>query len=287
MMTSLLAPNTRTIALKNVERLPSLSPAVNRLLGLLAKRDADIQLMGRVIASDPALSGHILSVANSALFSRGSNVKTVDQAITRIGIAKLRRIALSKSAARIFRGMKTPPEWSMTRFQLHSVAVGAAAELLCEYLEVEDAESAFLGGLMHDVGKVLIAIGQPDRFREIENLVSITGRSQVEFERDLLGTDHAELSGLAVAKWELPFPLSRAVSRHHDPDEAGEFGSVSLSQALKAADEFANSLAISVREQPSDAKPPVLPVIPGHEYPGAKFAEKFEAEWKLLSAVCF
>ena len=67
MMTSLLAPNTRTIALKNVERLPSLSPAVNRLLGLLAKRDADIQLMGRVIASDPALSGHILSVANSAL----------------------------------------------------------------------------------------------------------------------------------------------------------------------------------------------------------------------------
>ena len=169
--------------------------------------------------------------------------------------------------------------------------VGAAAEILCDYMDVEDHEMAFLGGLMHDVGKVLIATGQPDKFREIEDLVGITGRNQIEFERDLLGTEHAELSGMAVAKWELPFPLSRAVSRHHDPEEASEFGFVSLSRVLKVADEFANGLGISVREAPEMAhalvEPPALPAIPGHEYPAAKFVERFEADWKVLSAICF
>jgi putative nucleotidyltransferase with HDIG domain len=294
-MSALLAYNTatatRALALKNVERLPSLSPAVNRLLGLLAKREVDLQLMSRVISSDPSLSGHILNVANSALFNRGTTIKTIDQAVMRLGLTRLRRIALSKSAARIFRGMKTPAEWSMTRFQLHSVAVGAAAEILCEYLPVEDPEMAFLGGLMHDVGKVLIAAGQPDKFREIEDLVGITGRNQIEFERDLLGTDHSELSGMAVAKWELPFLLSRAVARHHDPEEAGEFGTVSLSRILQAADEFANGLGISVRESPAIAdaqsEPPALPAISGHAYPCGKFVERFEDEWKVLSAVCF
>jgi putative nucleotidyltransferase with HDIG domain len=286
-MSALLATSTRAIALKNIERLPSLSQAVNRLLGLLAKRNVDLQMMGRVISTDPALSGHILSIANSALFSRGAAVKTMEQATARLGLTKLRQIALGKSAARIFRSMKTPAEWSMTRFQLHSVAVGSAAEILCDLLPVEDREMAFLSGLMHDVGKVLIATGQPDKYLEIEELVKVTGRGQLEFERDLLGTDHTELSGLAVAKWELPFQLSRAVAHHHNPEEAREYGIVSLSRVLQAADQFANSLGIAVRETPALTEPPILPAIPGCEYPTSQFAERFEAEWKILSAVCF
>jgi HD-like signal output (HDOD) protein len=285
-MAALLATNTRTIALKNIDRLPSLSPAVNRLLGMLAKRDIDLNQLGRVIAADPVLCGHILSAANSAFFSRGAQVKSIDEAIARLGMTKLRRIALSKSVSRIFRGMRTPDGWSMTRFQLHSVATGAAAEILCELMTVEDQENAFLGGLMHDVGKVLIACGQPGQYLEIEEQVKLTVRPQVEFEREILGTDHAELSGLAVAKWELPFPLSRAVALHHTPELAREFGEVSLSMLLQVADQFTNSIGISVRASPTDLEP-ALPVIPGHEYPAAEFASRFEAEWKVLSAVCF
>jgi HD-like signal output (HDOD) protein len=286
-MSALLATNTRAVALKNVDRLPSLSPAVNRLLGMLAKRDIDLGMLGRTINSDPSLCGHILSAANSAFFSRGTQVKAIDQAVARLGLTKLRRIALSKSVSRIFRTLRAPEGWSMTRFQLHSAATGAAAELLCDFLPVEDSENAFLGGLMHDIGKVLIACGQPAQYAEIEKLVLESGRDRIEFEREILGTDHAELSGLAVAKWELPFPLSRAVAHHHDPELPREFGDVSLSAALKAADQFTNSLGISVREAPADLEPPSLPVVPGHEYPRAEFAHQFEAEWKILSAVCF
>jgi HD-like signal output (HDOD) protein len=286
-MSALLATNTRNLALKNVDRLPSLSPAVNRLLGMLAKRDVDINQLGRVISADPSLCGHILSAANSALFGRTWQIQSIEQAVARLGLTKLRRIALSKSVSRIFRGLRTPENWSITRFQLHSAATGAAAEILCEYLPVEDQENAFLGGLMHDVGKVLIATGQPTQFAEIETLVASTGRSQVEFEHDLLGTDHAELSGLAVAKWELPFLLSRAVAHHHNPEAPRRYGDVSLSAILHAANRFTNSLGISVREPLPDLQPPELPVIPGHEYPGAEFAERFAEEWKILSAVCF
>ena len=287
-MSVLLATNTRSLALKNVDRLPSLSPAVSRLLGMLTKRDIDVTLLCRTIRADPSLAGHLLSAANSAFFNRGTQVASIDQAVTRLGLTKLRRIVLSKSVSRIFRGMRSPEGWSMTRFQLHSVATAAAAEILCEYLPVEEQENAFLGGLMHDVGKVLIACGQPAQFTEIENMVASTGRGQVEFEREILGTDHAELSGLAVAKWELPFPLSRAVAHHHTPEIARDYCGVSLSAALQAADLFTNSLGISVRSAALGDRPPAaLPEIPGHEYPGAEFAARFEEEWKILSAVCF
>jgi HD-like signal output (HDOD) protein len=287
-MPALLATSTRALALKNVERLPSLSPAVNRLLGMLAKRDVDLPLLSRTISADPSLSGHILSAANSAYFNRGAQVKSIDQAVTRLGLTKLRRIALSKSVTRIFRAMRSPEEWSMTRFQLHSVATGAACEILCEYLPVEDDESAFLGGLMHDVGKVLIACGQPAQFAEIESLVAATGRTQVDCEREVLGTDHAELSGLAVAKWELSFPLSRAVAHHHSPEPARDYGEISLSTILRAANDFTNSLSISVR-QPREGEdvPAHLPEVAGHEYPVTEFVARFEDEWKVLSAVCF
>lgn len=286
-MIALLATTTRATALKNIDRLPSLSPAVNRLLGMLAKRDIDMAQLSRVIGVDPALTGHLLSAANSAFFNRGAVVKSIDQAVARLGLTKLRRIALSKSVSRIFRGMRTPDGWSMTRFQLHSVATAAAAEILCEYLPVEDGENAFLGGLLHDVGKVLIACGQPAQFAEIESAVAVTGRSQMEFEREALGADHAELSGLAVAKWELPFQLSRAVAHHHSPEMAHEFGEVSLSRILCVADQFTNSLGISVREPPVVQAPAELPAIPGYEYPRTRFAARFEEEWKILSAVCF
>ena len=286
-MSVLFATTTRIAALKHVERLPSLSPAVNRLLGMLTKRDIDMVQLGRVIGADPSLCGHILSAANSAYFNRGAQIKSIDQAVARLGLTKLRRIALGKSVTRIFRGMRTPDGWSTTRFQLHSVATGAAAEILCEYLPVEDGENAFLGGLMHDVGKVLIACGQPEQYTEVESAVSLTGRPQSEFETEILGADHAELSGLAVAKWELPFQLSRAVAHHHSPEMAREFGEVSLSMILHVADRFTNSLGISVREPTAEQAPAELPRIPGHEYPEGPFAERFEEEWKILSAVCF
>jgi HD-like signal output (HDOD) protein len=290
-MSALLAHNTRNLALKNVDRLPSLSPAVNHLLGMLAKRDIDMRQLGRVITTDASLCGHILSAANSALFGRSVQIKSIEQAVARLGLSKLRRIALSKSVSRLFRGMRTPEGWSMTRFQMHSVATGAAAEILCEYLPVEDSENAFLGGLMHDVGKVLIATGQPAQYLEIEGLVAKTGRSQIEFEHELLGTDHAELSGLAVAKWDLPFPLSRAVAHHHFPEPPRQFDEVSLSAVLQAADRFTNSLGISIREAAPIVEgvepPPVeLPVIAGHDYPRQEFAEHFAEGWKVLSAVC-
>ena len=286
-MSALLANDTRNLALKNIERLPGLSPTINRLLGLLARRNIDIVQLGHVISSDPSLCGHILSTANSALFGGKSQLKSIEQAVSRLGLTKLRRIALSVSVSRIFRGLRSSGGWSMTRFQLHSVATGAAAEILCDYLPVEDQENAFLAGLMHDVGKVLISTGQPAQFAEIEKLVESTGRCQVEFERELLGTDHAELSGLAVAKWELPFLLSRAVAHHHDPEAAREPGQVSLSAILQTADRFTNSLGVSVREASPGQGTPELPSIPGHLYSGAEFAARFAEEWKVLSAVCF
>ena len=104
------------------------------------------------------MAGTLLSVANSAMYSRyGSASSTID-AIVRLGYSKLKRFALAQTFARVFRFGRPASVWSPTRFHLHSSAVGMAGELLADRLAVVNGENAFLAGLVHDLGKLLFAV---------------------------------------------------------------------------------------------------------------------------------
>jgi putative nucleotidyltransferase with HDIG domain len=283
-MTPVTANHSRQSAMKALDKLPALSQTVGQLLGTLAQSVPDIMKLERLINKDPALAGLLLSVANSAAYSRYSATSSTMDAISRLGYSKLKRFALSQAFAKVFRFGRPAPVWSPTRFHLHSSAVGMAAELIADKLPVEDGEHAFLCGLMHDIGKLLIAVALPDQYQRIDAF-ALHGGSPMEKEVELLGLTHAELSGLAAERWKLPQPVCEAVSRHHSPAMETP-RNIPLSRLVQASNSFVNSLGITVMNVKPEGDP-VLPGFNGFHLDAESFSREFQAEWETMSSLCF
>jgi HD-like signal output (HDOD) protein len=272
-----------------LDRLPRLSPLILQLVAKLARpiRDVQVQELTLLIEKDPLLAGQVLSMANSALFGRKTQVTTVDRAITVIGLGTLRRFSIAFSISNLFRSFHSAPSFSMTRFNLHSVATATLVEALVNQVPVEFAESAFVAGILHDVGRLLIAVTLPDEFESVAAMASVKDAPLVECERSVLDIDHAELSGLALERWGLAEPIQRAVRYHHDPERAiaqSDPGpeKVSLSLVLNKADAFVNYLGMSILAPRAAAQKPPSLEFTGFPYSQEQVIETFDREWKKL-----
>ncbi len=258
-----------------------------QLLARLARRNCDIIELTAVVEKDAVLSAQILRLANSAVFGRSQPISSVKHAIAMVGVGAMRKFALGASISNLFSRFRTAPSFSMARFNLHSVATGILVELISDEIEFEDSNGAFIAGLLHDVGKLLIAVSMPQQYEEILAVVAVSGAPLIDCERDILGTDHAELSGLAISRWELTEAIRWAAFYHHQPESAVDVehtgpGKLSLSLAVHQADAFINGLGMSVLPpQPVRGEAPSLE-FPGFEFPAERVNKRLELELKNL-----
>jgi putative nucleotidyltransferase with HDIG domain len=278
---------SREESLKNIEKLPKLSPMLMHFVALAAKPGIDVDELAEVVERDTVLSAQILQRANSAWFGRSNHIRTIHHAIAMLGIGTIRRFALGSSITNLFAREKIAKDFSISRFNLHSVATGTLAEILAEELAIENREAAFVAGLLHDIGKLLIATHMRDRYEDVLAAAAIGGGTVIEFEQSFLGTDHAELSALAISRWELGDAMRIAARYHHDPatgtaEERLRPGKIGLTAVVARANAFVNYLGMSVL-------PAIAPQAerPSLEFPGTRLRpavvrDKFQAEWKNL-----
>jgi HD-like signal output (HDOD) protein len=270
----------RQKALKSLDRLPPLAPAVGQLLSKLAFREVNYGDLAELVEKDALLCAHILRTVNSAAYARAKTITSVAQAMSLLGTTTLRRSALGFALGNLFPRSKAAPGWSRMRFNLHSGATGILTEAIVEALPVEKKEGAFVAGMLHDLGRLLIAVGLPERYETISAMNQVTEKPVFECERELIFVDHAELSGLALKQWGLPEVVYQSVAYHHMPlDKRAPW----MAGVLCKADRFVNHLGISILPpRPLVGDPPSLD-IPGFEYDQRAVLEKFEREWKILS----
>ncbi len=248
---SVKAPsNARQQTLRCLDRLPPFSPILSRLLATLSRDDVSFAKMADLIEKDAVLSGNILALVNSASYGRRGRVNSVRHAVSLLGVAKLKNAALGMSITRMWNQVKTPPGWSMAAFNQHAIAAALLSDFLAQEAPVEYAEGAFIAGLLHDLGVMLLAVGQPDIYVEIDRQVEQLQRPRPECEMDLLGFTHAELSSEALRVWALPGEIQTAVRYHdcvdHDPTPRTE-NSLPLSYIVGAANDYATQMGIGVQ----------------------------------------
>jgi len=278
----------REQTLKCLDRVPALSPMTTQLLAKLARRDCEVDALTSLVEKDALLSAQILKLANSAMFGRARTVVSVHHAIAMLGMGVLRKFTLGSAISNIFARRKTAPTFSMTRFNLHSVATATLAEILCDELPVHNAEHAFVAGLLHDLGRLLLAVNLPAQFESMLSCHAVSPDIPLwAFEQEFLGIDHAELSGIKASHWELGQPIRWAVRYHHEPDLAQDVegvpaGKVALSLLLNKADTFVNFLNIS--QFPGRLGFEEAPSLdfPGFTYSQERVMARFEQEWKGL-----
>ena len=236
---STLPPNQAAI-LATLHELPPFSPVLNKLLGTLGDESFSFGQLGALIEQDTVLTGNVLRLVNSAAYARRAEVMAISNAIAVLGVNKLRNLVLTLSVANMWKSVKTPEGWSLERFNLHELSTAILCDMLAQRIDLQFPEGAFLAGLLHDLGKLLIVMASPADYLDIEAHAARTGGTLLEAERLVLDTDHAALSAEALAIWKLPSMLQQAVRDHHQP-VAG-----ALSMVVAVADECANRLGLGV-----------------------------------------
>lgn len=269
--------------LRGLDQLPRLSPNVNRLLNALAHVDVEVREVTELVERDALLTAHILKLANSALMNCGREIISVRQAIAYLGLNTLRRAALSFTVLRVFGRLKTPPTWSFIRFNQHAAATATLAEIVAHTLPSRHEDQAFIAGLLHDIGKVVIAVALPQLFEDTAALARVSDRPLFDCEREMIGIDHAELSALALARWDFPELIRRAVQYHHT-EEYQRDSELSLNAVVRIADQHVNHVGISVLGA-DPARAADTTVLNGCTVSLEPSFERFAAEWRQLASL--
>jgi len=230
-----------------VDRLPPIPGATGRLLAILARRDLEARDIVTLVEADPVLAGHVLALANSGAYGRRRNVDSVKYAVAFIGVSAIRRNAVSWAMGSVFRHFHTAENaaWSTTRFLTHSEQTAALSDIFCDHFCVRNPEAAYMAGLTHDIGKLVIAMANRDAPGEVLEFSRLTGTPMIEAERELLGINHPEISGMAAARWNLPEAIGDAVHRHHNP-EPDDASASPLSLVVAHADNVVNSIGLGI-----------------------------------------
>lgn len=197
--------------------LPTLPVVVVQLLAVYATEDYAVSDVVRVLEADPALSGRVLRLANSAYYGFRSRIDTVSHAVVLLGEAAVQAVALGATLLRSWRGRALPP--AVQDVWLHSYLTGFGCRELARRLPPgalpADADAAFLAGLLHDVGKVLFLAQDEEGYAadlaEPGSSDELRGR-----ERQRFGTDHAEAGAELLTAWHLPPWLCAVVGSHHE-----------------------------------------------------------------------
>lgn len=203
-----------------VEDLPALPLIVSQVIRLTEDPDSTAADLNAVISCDQALTAKVLRLANSAYYGFPRRVGTVTEAVVLLGFNTIRNLVLAASVSNVLQ--REAPGYQLARGDLwwHSLTSAMAARLLARKVRFRAAEEAFVAGLLHDIGKLILSQYVDQAYQELLERVTQGGLPFMEAEQDILGFDHAQAGGLVAEKWNLPETLVEAISCHHQPRRA-------------------------------------------------------------------
>lgn len=179
--------------------------------------------IGKIISQDPALTAHLLRIANSPLYGFSNRIDTISRAIMVIGTRGLSALVLAASAVDVF--AKIPSDMiNMASFWRHSIYSAVIARILANRCNILHSERLFVSGMLHDVGQLITFHKLPEMAREALFRCRDLGQTRYQAERDVMGFDHAQVGGEVLRSWRLPGSIVDAVAYHHEPTGAPDHG---------------------------------------------------------------
>lgn len=198
--------------------LPSAPDLYLQMIEALESADASTQRIAEIAAKDPALSAKLLQLSNSAFFGFGREVCTVDEAVQQLGVSIIQSLALAVPMFAHFDPHKCP-DFPLEQIWHHSEQTGLFARWIThEGLgDAQAAEQAFAAGVLHDIGKLILADHMPQEYTAILAESRSRKTPLFEVERRVLGATHADVGAYLLTLWGLPLPLVEGVAYHHHP----------------------------------------------------------------------
>jgi HD-like signal output (HDOD) protein/ActR/RegA family two-component response regulator len=225
---------TRTIALTDLLRSASLKKFVSQLKSIpslpaiyheitaeLRSNDPSPARIGHLIAKDMGMTAKVLQMVNSAVYGAYMEVSDPGQAVLMLGLETIQAIVLSLSIFSAFDRRTLSPQ-EAERLWDHSVTTSRFSRCIAraEGISGNALDPYQSAGLLHDVGKLVIATADPKAYRKIAQEALVPGTKPWQIEKELLGCSHAEIGAYLLGIWGLPSSIVEAVAWHHHPSES-------------------------------------------------------------------
>lgn len=204
-----------------VRELPALPGVVLELLATMRDTDSNIDRIAELIGTDQSLAARALRLANSPFYGMPRKVTSIGEAIALVGLASIRTIILAAALPGHFRVAKEAG-FDFDRFWRHSIATAIASKAFA-HLHGGKEDEAFIAGLLHDIGELVLAIGFPERYALVTSRIRAHEMDPREIEAGVFATDHTVVGGLLAQRWRLPTQIVSVISDHHTPDLFEEY----------------------------------------------------------------
>jgi putative nucleotidyltransferase with HDIG domain len=203
---------------QHIDSFPVLPATVTRLMTVTKDPESSAQDVMEVIVADQSLCLTILKIANSALFGRPKKVDSLRMAVSILGFNEVQRIALAKALINSFNKLAKHNKSAIDRFWQHSFTCGMIAKVIAEELHMS-SEIAFMGGLIHDIGKLIMLEVFVDDYG-LDWLTRFSSEQSRHEELHMFAFTHDVVGGQLLQQWFFPENLITAVEFHHRPGRA-------------------------------------------------------------------
>lgn len=229
--------------LKRSDQLSMLPAVASEAIEMAKDPECNTGEFSSVVERDVKLATEILSMANSAIFGAGTPVSSLRQAVVRLGLKKCRNLIMSSSAASLMKSLPLEQEWVRESIWQHSFRTATACHFLNKQLRLGFDGEEFTGGLLHDFGRLLLAIAAPELFSQADSLSFQEDEEFLSHESSILGIDHCEFGAWFAQHNRLPRALVAAIRFHHLPEM--HHPDSKLISLVAAADHLANHFQLN------------------------------------------
>ena len=204
----------------SLRNLPVLPRAYEELIGELGEPEPSIRNVSEIVQRDVAMCAKILHITNSAFFGLRCEVTDLTQAVSYLGLNTLKSLVLAHHAFSCDSASKLPEGISLEALSNHGIAVGACCRAIAGSRDRGVCpQEAFTAGILHDVGKIVLAANLPEEYERILESTGEVWCGWLQAGREVLGTTQAEVVAYLLGIWGLPDLVVEAVAYHHSVSE--------------------------------------------------------------------
>ena len=262
--------------------LPASSASISKVIQTIYDHSSNARDVAETIEHDPILTANILKIANSSYYGCSSTISSLQRAVVILGYDTIKELISSVGFISNFTSDENNNGNIITGLWYHSVGTAKACKFIAQKMYVARPDIAYVIGLLHDIGKIIITFYFPERYSNVLKLAAEKNTRIILAERKLLKTDHTVIGQLLCDCWSLPEDISIPILNHHDPG-CGKKDSQKMARLVELGDYMSRKALIGF---PGDEKT-IQPSLATLALLGSKqdiIEENFEAIFEKLKA---
>jgi putative nucleotidyltransferase with HDIG domain len=201
-----------------IDDLPTIPAVATQVLQLLDAPDINLDEVADLMLTDQVMTARVMKMINSPIYRPSHEVTSLKRALVYLGQQHIREIALTSSFISAFEDKGGAI--NVNAFWVHAFGVGMVSKIIAEKIEYEDVEKAYLAGIIHDIGEVVLSHYYTEPFAAVLKTIQEKPLRLVDMEQEAFQTTHSEIGFCIAEKWNFPETYREVILHHHTPHEA-------------------------------------------------------------------